>query len=92
MFKFLFYGLLGITALLLYNCFNLFQMPTGSKDASLNTKLTFGAITIFCGLVSAIVFYFHKVHHQKAANLILYSFYGLLIMMTIYAASKARWN
>jgi len=92
MFKFLFYGLLGITALLLYNCFNLFNMPTGSKDASLNTKLTFGSITIFCGLISALAYYFHKVHHQKAANLVLYSFYGLLIAITIYAASKARWN
>ncbi|MGB5031387.1 MAG: hypothetical protein WBO76_04690 [Saprospiraceae bacterium] len=92
MFKFFYYGLLGITMLLLYNCFNLFRMPTGSKDASLNTKLTFGGITIACILISGLVWYLSNNNHQRWANITLGGFYGIIILFTIYAAMNVRWN
>lgn len=92
MFKFFFYGLLGITALMLYGWASLFFLPEGARDARASNKLNIGAVTLLFCVASGLVWYFQKIENQWAANFALYGFYGLILVFLLWAMWHGRWN
>ena len=92
MFKFFFYGLLGMTMLLIYSWISLFFLPAEARDARLSVKLNTGAITLVFCLVSGLIWYLQKNENQRLANFVLYGFYGLLFLCFLWAIRKGRWN
>ncbi len=92
MFKFFFYGLLGITALMIYSWATLFFLPPEAHDARLSNKINMGGLTLFFCIMSGLVWYFQKNEQQLIANILLYGVYGAALVVTIWAIMHARWN
>ncbi len=92
MFKFFFYGLLGITALMIYSWVSIFFLPAGARDASLSNKMNTGGITLLFGAASLLAWYFQKIENQRAANFTVYGFYGLLLVILVWAMWHGKWN
>jgi hypothetical protein len=92
MFKYAFYALLGISALLIYSWVSLFSLPPEARDARRSYKLNTGVITLLFCAISGLVWYFQKMGNQPAASITLYGFYGVLLLTLLWAISKGRWN
>jgi len=92
MFKFFFNALLGLTALLIYSWISLFFLPPEARDGRLSNKLNTGAVTLGFCLISALIWYFQKTENQRIASILLYGFYGLLVVALFWAMRNGRWN
>ena len=92
MFKFSFYALLGISALMIYSWASLFSLPAQARVARWSNKRNVGGITLLFCAVSGLVWYFQHIGYQGAANLTLYVLYGALVLGFLCWIRKRRGN
>lgn len=91
MFHFFYYGLLGVSALLIYSWVSLFFLPKDARDARWSNKRNTGAVTVVFCAVTGLIWYFQNIGNQRVASLILYR-NGCLVLMLLWAIRKGRWN
>ncbi|MBK8451275.1 MAG: hypothetical protein IPO78_12435 [Saprospiraceae bacterium] len=87
--KLLYYFLLLITALLLYNWF---FIPAKTMSSGQSEKDGLGIITIIACLVSCLIGFLYYTGNQKWGNLAIYTLFGIGIIWLIYLILHVRWN
>lgn len=92
MFKYLFYAHLGITALMMYSWGSLFFLPATARDGRWSNKMNTGMVMLLFMVVAGLVWYFQKNGNQRAANLVLYGFYGLVLCWLLWTLKNANWR
>lgn len=92
MFKFLYYALLGLTALMMYSWGTLFFLPANARDARLSYKVDTGLVMLLFMVVAGVVWYFQKAGNQRVASLTLYGFYGLALCWLLWVVKNGNWR
>ncbi len=87
--KFLYYLILGATALLLYNWF---FVPGKIMSNGQNEKSGFGTITIIACLICIGIGYLFYTGNVRWANIAVYSIFGIGLIWLVYLITHVRWN
>ena len=87
--KYLYYFILLLTALLLYNWF---FIPGKIMSSGKSEKDGFGIITIVACLVSILIGYFYYAGNQRMGTILVYAVYGIGLIALIYILANVRWN
>ena len=87
--KILYYFLLFVTALLVYNYF---FIPAKTMSNGQSEKAGFGTITIVACIMCIVVGYLFYSGNQRWANIAVYSIFGIGLIWLVYLITHVRWN
>jgi hypothetical protein len=87
--KILYYFLLVLTALLLYNWF---FIPGKIMSNGQSEKAGFGIITLVSCILSAVIGYLYYSGNQRGGNILVYTVFGIGLIGLVYIISTVRWN